>query len=1356
MKNQHTLRLLVISIILFSNQLLAQVPTITSFSPRSGSIGTEVVIAGTNFDATPENNIVYFGGIQATVSSASASELTVEVPAGASHSQISVTTNGLVAYSSGYFNVTFESDGTIISDPFGSPQTFNTSSYRMNTSGSDEWGPKAGDMDSDGQLDIVTADYDGGKYWVYQNKSTGVGSIDFATGVSFPLSAWANEIELSDFDGDGKLDVAVVTESPSGTSFFLQVDRNTTTGEGSFSFTTELLEGLDSYGWTIGIGDLNGDGKTDIVVEDADNNEVSIFVNTSSVGAISFADHVDFAVGAGPYSVTVADINADGLPEVLTVNATDNTVSILQNTSSGGSLSFATKADFDINAPQIPQWITAADLDGDGLLDVVVKNEKSFSTLRNISTTNVSLDAANQISTDVELYGSVQVNDFNGDGKTDLVYVKTILNAGILPNSSTVGAISFNGGVGFAHDDSGTVGTVGSADFDGDGEPDIMHLSDNANHLDVLRNKSSGTSITDFSIPGQLSPTVIDADSKTISVEVNALENVSNLTATFTLSNFATATVSGATQSSGFTANDFTDPVTYTVSAEDESAVTDWTVAVTLTCIADVVNLTEEVCESYDFDGEILRTSGTYSRAYTNVPGCDSIVTVDLTIHPLAFYEDVYAVNSYDFDGETLTISGQYEYGPFTSTETGCDSTFFLNLTIEPDTFDDQTYLQFQLVNSDFPIFKEFGESHIADVDGDGEKDIFFIGRTSDEIIASLFINNADGTYTEKTDHGISGIKVGRKSSLFLDANGDDNLDFLVIGQKGGGSNVTKLYLNDGVGNFSEKTDHRLPGFGVNVYRAYLDSADVDGDKDIDLIISISDRFESHNSKIWLNNGNGSFEMSTANDFPTVDALAANFADFDNDGDQDILMTGYRLEHKIWLNDGAGLFTPKLDQSLASLSFEGLVIFDMDGDGDLDIYDYDSRDFSNDYTAVYFNNGDGTFNYDISSNIPRLNSSSRAGFAPATKVADFDNDGDLDLIIEGIYNGTALPGLDYMDVWLNNGFGHFRALETHTVNIEASEFDIATLFKENGISRYNSVGLLSMNVFDFDRDGRVDVLINSNEIWDIDDDIIYEDVSRIIYNTSLSSDLTIEACESYEFDGSTLISSGDYQGVYTDEYGSTYSVNLDLTILEPEEVDHALENCGDYEFGTQLLTASGLYTETFTNQAGCDSTVHLSFEYLEEPSDFIEVKGVILFAEDQDGVTYQWIDCETDEPLDGETKKQLTPKKAGFYAVEVSNENCTVRSVCMNSDGVVLSALEVNEDILAYPNPTTSHVHLDLGQYYENVEVEVMSITGNRVNYIHNPYTKEISVDLGEKKGVYFVRVLSGNQLLQTLRTIKE
>ena len=86
--------------VLFSATVVYTTPRITSFSPTSAAVGDTVTITGSGFSTTAANNIVYFGGVRATVSSATPTQLVVTVPSGAKDEPITVTANGKTGESS--------------------------------------------------------------------------------------------------------------------------------------------------------------------------------------------------------------------------------------------------------------------------------------------------------------------------------------------------------------------------------------------------------------------------------------------------------------------------------------------------------------------------------------------------------------------------------------------------------------------------------------------------------------------------------------------------------------------------------------------------------------------------------------------------------------------------------------------------------------------------------------------------------------------------------------------------------------------------------------------------------------------------------------------------------------------------------------------------------------------------------------------------------------------------------------------------------------------------------------------------------------------------------------------------------
>ncbi|MEG3977970.1 DUF4347 domain-containing protein, partial [Microcoleus sp. herbarium8] len=100
----------------------------------------------------------------------------------------------------------------------------------------------------------------------------------------------------------------------------------------------------------VSIGDFNGDGKLDLAVANQNSSTTSIFLNTTTTGATTptFDPKVDFTTGANPYSVSIGDFNGDGKLDLATGNIGSGNTSILLNTTTTGATtpSFAPKVDF--------------------------------------------------------------------------------------------------------------------------------------------------------------------------------------------------------------------------------------------------------------------------------------------------------------------------------------------------------------------------------------------------------------------------------------------------------------------------------------------------------------------------------------------------------------------------------------------------------------------------------------------------------------------------------------------------------------------------------------------------------------------------------------------------------------------------------------------------------------------------------------------------------------------------------------------------------------------------------------------------------------------------------------------------
>ncbi len=113
---------------LFRTLLYAQAPTINSFAPSSALVGSQIIIKGTNFSTTPGNNVVYFGGVKASVTASAAGKLTVVVPSGSTFDFISITVNGLTGFSQNQFIPIFNNISTLSANSFANGIDFTSGS----------------------------------------------------------------------------------------------------------------------------------------------------------------------------------------------------------------------------------------------------------------------------------------------------------------------------------------------------------------------------------------------------------------------------------------------------------------------------------------------------------------------------------------------------------------------------------------------------------------------------------------------------------------------------------------------------------------------------------------------------------------------------------------------------------------------------------------------------------------------------------------------------------------------------------------------------------------------------------------------------------------------------------------------------------------------------------------------------------------------------------------------------------------------------------------------------------------------------------------------------------------------------
>ncbi len=311
------------------------------------------------------------------------------------------------------------------------------------------------------------------------------------------------------------------------------------------------------------------------------------------------------------------------------------------------------------------------------------------------------------------------------------------------------------------------------------------------------------------------------------------------------------------------------------------------------------------------------------------------------------------------------------------------------------------------------PPFEKVAFSAVAfaDVDGDNDEDVIVAGLKLVGEITKLYSNDGIGNFSEVTNLPFEG--VGEGSVAFADIDGDNDQDVLITGRNNSLIGIAKLYINDGNGNFSELIGTPFEG----VKTSSIAFADVDGDNDQDVLITGRNNSLLRIAKLYINDGNGNFSELIGTPFEGTTGGSIAFADVDGDNDQDVLITGRTSSStqiaNLYINDGNGNFSEVLNTPFEGVSLSSIAFSDIDNDDDLDLLITGGSSVGL-ISNLYVNGGDGTFTEILNTPFDGVHFSSVA-------FSDIDSDNDQDILITGLITS----GEPISKLFTNNGNGNF-------------------------------------------------------------------------------------------------------------------------------------------------------------------------------------------------------------------------------------------------------------------------------------------------------------------------------------------
>ncbi len=584
---------------------------------------------------------------------------------------------------------------------------------------------------------------------------------------------------------------------------------------------------------------------------------------------------------------------------------------------------------------------------------------------------------------------------------------------------------------------------------------------------------------------------------------------------------------------------------------------------------------------------------------------------------------------------------------------------FFITVYIFATTIYAQSVRFEEKLNTPFYVISS-GSVAFEDIDGDSDLDAYITGwsaTTGNVCVANLFINDGLGNYSELA--GTTFDAVNSSSIAFADVDGDNDSDLLISGSTNSGlsQRITKLYLNDGLGNFSELTG--TPFAPVHGGALAFEDIDSDGDQDVLITGTTNSTGTVRIAKLYTNNGTGTFTEVVGTPFDGVYVSKVSFEDIDND--KDVLIIGRNNSNtpiaKMYINDGTGSFTEQLGTIFTGV-FRGSINFaDVDGDNDNDLLITGKTNTNSALTKLYINDGIGNFS-DISQ--ATLDSASNSS---GTAFSDIDNDGDQDVLITGVNNLNQ----SISKIYTNDGMGIFSEIA--------------------GLSLVNYIQFGAVAFADIDGDNYLDLLITGSE-----EAILYK--NNTCYDSG--SNIVDTACNVY---------------------------------LAPDSTEYY---------------TSGNYSFVIENARGCDSTINIDLT-VHNVDTTINQNGLVLTS-NENGGSYQWMNCDSNTIIQGEVNQSFTPTNNGNYAVIVTGL-CTDTSNCISVIVLDIDNINCDLEISIKPNPASEVIIIEK-KNNNSVKLEIINITGELVlekqldNKNETILTKEYS------KGIYFFKLSTNSNVI--------
>ncbi|MDO8367885.1 MAG: T9SS type A sorting domain-containing protein [Saprospiraceae bacterium] len=825
----------------------------------------------------------------------------------------------------------------------------------------------------------------------------------------------------------------------------------------------------------------------------------------------------------------------------------------------------------------------------------------------------------------------------------------------------------------------------------------------------------------------------------------------------------------------------------------------DSVVVLTLTVLpSSDTNLFATICagEAYTYNGDTLTTDGIYNYIFTGANGCDSTVTLVLTVNltqSVILNENICAGESYDFNGILITDAGLYT-AVYTG-ENGCDSTVTLLLGVLPL---QNTAVEATICSNETYAFN--GE----DLSDAGNYTAVFTGENGCDSTVVLTLNVLHTQFLVISAMICDGDSY-EYNGTSLTTSG--NYIFVLSGENGCDSTITvALTVLPVAQTIIESTICEGDAYDYNGNALTLSGEyhfTFNGFNGCDSIVTISLVVLPLSSSItvaslcegssYLFNGallsSTGFYQYTLTGANGCDSTASLVLEFFASFDTYLPVSICAGESYVFGNDTltqSGNYTLLLTaqggcDSLVTLALNVLPLGESITEASIcegETYGFNGLDLntSGTYTALLTgaNGCDSTAVLNLTV-LPLLNSAFEATIC-ANEAYPFHGQS---LNLAGTYTAvlTGSNGCDSTVVLTLNVLPFQQSgLSASVCANQSYDFNGQSLSQEGiytavlqGVNGCDSIVTLTLDVLPLAQSAFTASVCNG-ETFEYNGlvltqsgeypfnyvgaaangcdsvETLFLTIFPLIPPTNISA--SICSGESYNFYGDVLTASGTYSEDLSSSVGCDSVIVLILTVNPSPDIFSTVTICAgeSYPFNGQLLTDPGTYTGVFQTQAGCDSTVVLTL-LVNSANNGIMVQGNTITATAMNAA-YQWINCATNQPIPGATGSSFTPSTSGNYAVVVTENGCTATSTC-----VFVQIVSTQEPLggaawTLQPNPASSFTQVMFSvDADEDLLLEILDLAGrtlHRQNVATG--TRQIDLKLSDiPDGILLVRLANKN-----------